>query len=166
MWAYGAWLAMPYDSDEQRRIAKAAREAMGGAAPQNEVVYQAERKKFGFYSWVLVAVVGLVLFFGGHDLYLWYVTYDTFHVADVVEWGLDSGGGRGTRLPVKLWRGERILVIESAQVMEYPKEKGSSGPPRLFTRISCDVIDPATGKQDPKYASGVSVDMVGAVKLK
>src|SRR6202050_3935742 len=108
---------MPYDSDEQRRIAEAAREAMGGAAPQHDVVYQAARKKFGFFSWVLLAVVGLVLLFGGHDLYLWYVTYDTFHIDDVVEAGLDRGEGRGARLPVKLWRGERILVIESAQVM-------------------------------------------------
>jgi len=157
---------MPYDSDEQRRIAEAAREAMGGAGPQHEGVSQAERKKFGFFSWVLLVVVGLVLLFGGHDLYLWYVTYDTFHINDVVEAGLDQGGGRGTRLPVKLWRGERVLVIESAQVMEYPKEKESSGPPRSFTRISCDVIDPATGKQDPKYASGVSVDVTRVVKLK
>lgn len=166
MWAYGAWLAMPYDSDEQRRITASAREAMGGTGPQQEVVSQAERTKFGFFSWVLLAVLVLVLLFGVHDLYVWYVTYDTFHIDDAVEAGLDSGGGRGARLPVKLWRGERILVIESAQVMEYPKENGSSGPPRSFTRISCDVIDPATGKQDPKYATGVSVDVAGAVKLK
>lgn len=157
---------MPYDPDEQRRIADAAREAMGGAAPQHDAVYQAERKKFGFFRWVLVAVVGLVLVFGGHDLYLWYVTYDTDHTYDAVEAALESGGGRGARLPVKLWPGERVLVIESAQVMEYPKQTGDSGPPRSFTRIVCDVIDPATGKQDPKYPSGVSVDMTGAVKLK
>ena len=69
---------------------------------------------------------------------------------------------KGTRLPVTLWRGQRILRIDSAFV-EYPP----TGPGHYFTLpipTSCvfySVLDPSTGATDLLYRSGAATCVKG-----
>jgi len=61
---------------------------------------------------------------------------------------------KGTRIPVTLWSGPRILVIKSAFPQFQPKPTGAMAPLPPTTLVAMDVFDPKTGKIDPKYSSG------------
>jgi hypothetical protein len=59
---------------------------------------------------------------------------------------------KGTRVPVKLRGGDRILQIDFATVNYVPRIGLALGYPT--TCVSFHVLDAATGVQDPKYQGG------------
>ena len=61
---------------------------------------------------------------------------------------------KGTRIPVTLWDGPRILELEWS-VVEYPQRAYGglpSGGPTSCVMVK--VLDPKTGAKDPDYESG------------
>jgi hypothetical protein len=84
--------------------------------------------------------------------------YDRKRIEAAVRQAMFAHPTKGTRIPVKLWNGDRILRITFATV-EYPPKIGlEQGPPT--TCVSFDVLDANTGAKDMKYFQGGSVSCI------
>jgi hypothetical protein len=97
----------------------------------------------------------------------WYGAYDSKRIDPVVTQAVLAHAVKGTRIPVTLWSGPRILVIKSAFPQFQPKPTGAMAPLPPTTLVAMDVLDPKTGKIDPKYSSGIYTVIDGvAVTIK
>src|ERR1700691_269837 len=83
---------------------------------------------------VLAGLVALIWFS------VWYSDYDSNRIDPVVTQAMFAHAPKGTRIPVTLWDGPRILQVEFA-VVQY-----QSGP---TTCVTVSVLDPKTGANDP-----------------
>jgi hypothetical protein len=92
---------------------------------------------------VIVGLAALIWF------RIYYSDYDQNRIDPVVAQALMAHVPKGTRLPVTLWSGPRILVIDLA----FPNDQPGQAP---STCATLDVLDPKTGLKDtdPKYRSG------------
>jgi len=95
---------------------------------------------------VIAVLVGLIWFS------VWYGDYDDKRIDPIVTQAVLAHAPKGTRIPVTLWSGPRILQIRSA----FPDTSGSND-----TTVITDVIDPKTGAKDPKYAHGADTLIEG-----
>jgi hypothetical protein len=95
---------------------------------------------------ILLIIVGLAAL---EWLKVWYSDYDTNRIDPVVTQAMFAHAPKGTRIPVTLWGGPRILQIDFASV-GYP---AGSAP---YTCVTVLVLDPRTGLtvSDPKYRLG------------
>ena len=84
--------------------------------------------------------------------------YDSERIKAAMRQAIFAHATKGTRIPVKLWRGDRILRITFATVAYPPKIGLDQGPPT--TCVSFDVLDPNTGAKDMKYFQGGSVSCI------
>jgi hypothetical protein len=101
-----------------------------------------------FPAWLIVLLVIAAL--GALEWFnIWYSDYDKERIDPVVTHALLAHVPKGTRLPVTLWSGPRILQIELAFPEYHPHE-----PPT--TCVTLDVLDPNTGATDPKYPNGTA----------
>jgi hypothetical protein len=89
----------------------------------------------------------------------WYSEYDKKRIDPVVTRAMFAHATKGTRIPVKLWSGDRILQIDFATVQYPPRVGLDQGPPT--TCVSLDVLDPKTGAKDPKFRWGEVTCIVG-----
>ncbi len=96
---------------------------------------------------VFLALVGLAALI---RLSVWYSDYDSKLIDPVVRRALLAHVPKGTRLPVTLWSGPRLLQIKLA----FPDNKTGPGETPT-TCVTLDVLDPTTGAKDPKYGSGL-----------
>lgn len=85
---------------------------------------------------VIAALVGLVWF------YSWRGDYDKNLINPLVTRAMVSHVPKGTRIPVTLWSGPRLLEIENADVTF----KGLTP----TTCVYVTVLDPKTGAEDTK----------------
>jgi hypothetical protein len=100
---------------------------------------------------IVLVIVGL----GALEWFnIYYSDYDSKRIDPVVTRAVLARVPKGTRLPVMLWSGQRILQIESA----FPNRQPGQAP---NTIVVCDVIDPKTGAKDPKYAHGADTLIEG-----
>jgi hypothetical protein len=91
-------------------------------------------------------------------LNVWYSDYDSKRIDPVVARALVAHVPKGTRLPVMLWSGPRILVIKLA----FPNNQ--TGPGQTPTTcVTLDVLDPNTGAKDTsaKYRAGAATCIEG-----
>jgi len=98
---------------------------------------------------VILVLVGLVALIA---LKSWYDEYDSKRIDPVVTRAVLAHVPKGTRIPVTLWSGPRLIQIRSA----FPDTSG-----RGYTMVISDVIDPKTGAKDPKYAHGADTLIEG-----
>ena len=77
---------------------------------------------------------------------VWYSDYDTQRIDPAVKRAILAHATKGTRIPVTLWSGPRILQIDFATVQVPPRVGLDQGPPT--TCVSYSVLDPKTGAQD------------------
>ena len=104
--------------------------------------------------WPVIPII-LLLFpalWGLASLKDWYDAYDGKQIAPAMRQALLAHATKGTRIPVKLRGGDRILQIDFATVNYVPRIGLALGYPT--TCVSFHVLDPATGVQDPKYQGG------------
>jgi hypothetical protein len=95
---------------------------------------------------IIVVVVGLV----GLEWYNIHSSdYDKDQIDAVVKYALLAHVPKGTRLPVTLWSGPRLLEIELA----FPERQPGRAPD---TCVTLNVLDPTTGAKDTseKYRTG------------
>lgn len=85
---------------------------------------------------VLAGVVALIWF------YVWYGDYDSKRIDALVTRAMVAHVPKGTRLPVTLWSGPRILQIGNANVTF----QGMTP----TTCVQVKLLDPKTGAQDTK----------------
>ena len=101
--------------------------------------------------YVVLGIAGLAMY---SWLFVWYTDYDSKRIDPVVTRAVLAHAAKGTRIPVRLFWGQRVLVIKSA-FPEFPgKPTGAMGPLPPDTIVGVDVLDPRTGKIDPKYSHG------------
>ena len=100
---------------------------------------------------ILLVIAGLA---GLEWFNIYYSDYDSKRIDPVVTRAVLAHVPKGTRLPVTLWSGPRILQIESA----FPNIQPGQAP---NTIVVCEVIDPKTGAKDPKYAHGADTVIDG-----
>jgi hypothetical protein len=100
---------------------------------------------------IVLVIVGLALL---GWLNVWYSDYDGKRIDPVVTRAVLAHVPKGTRLPVTLWSGPRILQIESA----FPDRQPGQAP---NTIVVSDVIDPKTGAKDSKYPAGADTLIEG-----
>ena len=104
----------------------------------------------------LVLVLVLAVLIAVSRLFVWYSEYDGKRIDPAVRQAIFAHATKGTRIPVTLWSGPRILQIEHAMVQFAPTVVGSGsfahGPPTTCVGVS--VLDPSTGAKDPKYQFG------------
>jgi len=93
---------------------------------------------------LVIAALGALEWFN-----VWYSDYDKDRIDPVVTQALLAHVPKGTRLPVTLWSGPRILQIDLA----FPEYHRGEPP---TTCVTLDVLDPNTGAKDPKYPSGTA----------
>jgi len=92
----------------------------------------------------VVAVLGGWMWFSS-----WYGDYDDKRIKPVVTQALLAHATKGTRLPVTLWSGPRIIQIGTTL------RANPVGPGQIPTTcVELDVLDPKTGQKDPKYPYG------------
>jgi hypothetical protein len=95
---------------------------------------------------IVLAVLGL----GALEWFnVYYSDYDSKRIDPVVTRALLAHAPKGTRLPVTLWSGPRLLEIKLA----FPEHQPGRAPD---TCVTLDVLDPKTGVKDtdPKYRLG------------
>jgi hypothetical protein len=95
---------------------------------------------------IVLGVVGL----GALEWFnIYYSDYDSKRIDPVVTRALLMRAPKGTRLPVMLWSGPRLLEIKLA----FPEHQPGRAPD---TCVTLDVLDPKTGVKDtdPKYRLG------------
>ncbi len=109
----------------------------------------ARRLPVGLIVFLVVVTLGALIW-----LDTWYSDYDSKRIDPVVTRAVLAHVPKGTRLPVTLWSGPRILQIESA----YPDREPRQAPDTI---VVSDVIDPKTGAKDPKYPSGADTLIEG-----
>jgi hypothetical protein len=95
---------------------------------------------------ILLVIAGLAALVWFKD---WYDEYDGKRIKPAMTQAMFAHPAKGTRVPVKLWSGDRLLQIDFATVQYPPRVGLDQGPPT--TCVSFHVIDPATGAKDPKY---------------
>jgi hypothetical protein len=98
---------------------------------------------------VVLVLVGLGTLVWFKD---WYAAYDGKRIEPVMRQAMLAHATKGSRIPVKLWSGDRLLQIDFATVDYVPRIGLALGYPT--TCVSFHVLDPATGVQDPKYQGG------------
>jgi hypothetical protein len=89
----------------------------------------------------------------------WYDAYDGKRIKPAMTQAMFAHPAKGTRVPVKLWSGDRLLQIDFATVEYAPRIGLALGYPT--TCVSFHVIDPGTGAKDPKYHGGEVTCIVG-----
>lgn len=109
----------------------------------------ARRLPVGLMVFLVVVVLAVLL-----RLSVWFSDYDSRRIDPAVKRAVLAHVPKGTRLPVTLWSGPRILQIESA----FPERQPGRAP---NTIVVSDVIDPKTGAKDPKYAHGADTVIEG-----
>jgi hypothetical protein len=108
-----------------------------------------ERRPILWY--VGLGIAGLVVY---SWLSVWYSDYDSKRIDPVVTSAVLAHAAKGTRIPVQLFWGTRVVVIKSAYP-EFPGERtGAMGPEPPDTIVAMDVVDPKTGKIDARYSHG------------
>jgi hypothetical protein len=85
---------------------------------------------------------------------VWYSDYDSKRIDPVVTRAVLAHAPKGTRLPVTLFSGQRILELKFA----FPSNQRGQAP---NTCVTVDVLDPTTGAKDPKYPAGDSMCIEG-----
>jgi hypothetical protein len=100
---------------------------------------------------VVLVIVGLI---GLKWFRIWCSDYDSNRIDPAVTRAVLAHAVKGTRIPVTLWSGPRILQIESANPERQPGRLPD-------TIVICDVIDPKTGAKDPKYPYGADTAIEG-----
>ncbi len=93
---------------------------------------------------VVLVIVGLI---GLSWFDVWYHDYDSNRIDPLVTRAVLAHAVKGTRIPVTLWSGPRILEIESANAERQPGRAPD-------TIVISNVLDPKTGAKDPKYPWG------------
>jgi len=83
-----------------------------------------------------------------------YSDYDSKQIDPVVTRAVMAHVPKGTRLPVTLRGGPRLIEIESA----FPNRQPGRAPD---TVVLSYIIDPKTGAKDPKYAHGADTLIEG-----
>jgi hypothetical protein len=78
---------------------------------------------------------------------VWYSDYDNNRIDPVLKRALLARVPKGTRLPVTLWSGPRLIQIELA----FPNDSSDG---IRSTCATLNVLDPKTGAKDPKYPTG------------
>ena len=107
---------------------------------------------------IIVAVIaGLI---GLMWLKVWYHDYDSNRIDPAVTRAVLAHAVKGTRIPVTLWSGPRLIEIESA----FPQVQPGQAP---ATTVLSYVIDPKTGAKDPNYPWGVDTAIEGvAIRIR
>jgi len=109
----------------------------------------ARRLPLGLIILLLLAGLGALEWFN-----VWYSDYDSKRIDPVVTRAVLAHAPKGTRLPVTLWSGQRILELKFA----FPSNQRGQAP---NTCVTVDVLDPTTGAKDPKYPAGDSMCIEG-----
>ncbi len=101
---------------------------------------------------VVLVIAGL----GGLEWFnIYHSDYDSHRIDPVVRGAVLAHMPKGTRLPVTLWNGPRLIEIESA----FPERQPGQAPDTIVLSY---VIDPKTGAKDPKYPNGTDTVIEGA----
>ena len=100
---------------------------------------------------VVLVIVGLA---GLEWFNIYYSDYDSKRIDPVVTQAVLAHVPKGTRIPVTLWSGPRLIEIESA----FPERQPGRAPDTIVLSY---VIDPKTGAKDPKYTSGADTVIDG-----
>jgi hypothetical protein len=121
-----------------------------GILPQEVTAARVKRPvPIGLVIFLIIAGVAALKWFS-----VWYSDYDGKRIDPVVTRAVLAHVPKGTRVPVTLWSGPRLLQIESA----LPDRQPGRAP---YTIVISDVIDPKTGAKDPKYPRGADTLIEG-----
>lgn len=108
----------------------------------------------------LIGCVGLPLVVIGWLAFIsfstWYHDYDGNRIDPVLRRALLAHVPKGTRLPVTLWSGPRVIEIKLAF---HDDRTGPFETPT--TCVNLDVLDPKTEARDPKYPTGTARCITG-----
>jgi hypothetical protein len=100
---------------------------------------------------VVLVIAGL----GGLEWFnIYYSGYDSQRIDPVVRQAVLAHVPKGTRIPVTLWSGPRLIEIATA----FPERQPGQAPDTIVLSY---VIDPKTGAKDPKYANGTDTVIEG-----
>jgi hypothetical protein len=137
------------DANEEQPVARLPGETESEWMRRDALSRVPERRPI--FRYVVLGIAGLAMC---SWLSIWYTDYDSKRIDPVVRMAVLAHAVNGTRIPVELWSGQRVLVIKSA-FPEFPgKPTGAMGPLPPDTIVGVDVLDPKTGKIDPKYSHG------------
>ena len=140
---------MAHDANEEQTVPRLPGETESEWMRRDALSRVPERRPILRY--VVLGITGLAMY---SWLFVWYTDYDSKRIDPVVTSAVLAHAAKGTRIPVQLFWGTRVVVIKSAYP-EFPGERtGAMGPEPPDTIVAMDVVDPKTGKIDARYSHG------------